>query len=148
MFVSGVIALDDEPMKTMLAWNSTHDRLAIQYPVPEAALVAVAADSATVRSIVEQVGGDIYVAMENCPHQSVIAGHRTAVEQAVERLRQRGLIYEFLPFDRPYHTPMFAPYAEGVGREFFSQLPLSAPNIDVYSCTTASRYPTSLPGIL
>jgi acyl transferase domain-containing protein/phosphopantetheinyl transferase len=142
MFASGVIALDD--IKTILAWNSTHERLAIQYPVLEAALVAVAADSATVKSIVEQVGGDIYVAMENCPHQSVIVGHRTAVEQAVEHLRQRGLIYEFLPFDRPYHTPMFEPYAEGAGREFFSQLALSAPNIDVYSCTTASRYPTSL----
>jgi acyl transferase domain-containing protein/phosphopantetheinyl transferase len=146
MFASGVIALDDESsyIKTILTWNSAHDRLAIQYPVAEAALVAVAADSVTVRSIVEQVGGDIYVAMENCPHQNVIVGHRPAVEQVVEHLRQRGLIYEFLPFDRPYHTPMFKPYAEGAGREFFSQLPLSAPNIDVYSCTTASRYPTNI----
>jgi acyl transferase domain-containing protein/phosphopantetheinyl transferase len=139
MFAAGVIALD----KTILAWNSTHHRLATQYPVPETALVAIAADSATVRSTVEQFSGDIYVAMENCPHQNVIVGNKTAVEQAIEHLRQRGLIFEFLPFDRPYHTPMFRPYAEGAGRDFFSQLPLSAPDIDVYSCTTASLYPRS-----
>ncbi len=146
MFASGVIALDDESdyVRTILTWNETHDRLAIQYPVPEAALVAVAADPAVVRTIVEQVGGSTYVAMENCPHQSVIVGHRAPVEQAVEHLRRRGLIYEFLPFDRPYHTPLFEPYAEGLGREFFSQLPLSLPKIDVYSCTTAARYPATL----
>jgi len=140
MFASGIIPLD----KTILAWNGTHDRLAIQYPVPETALVAVAADSATVKSIVEQVAGDIHIAMENCPHQNVVVGNRNVIEQAVQRFRQRGLIYEFLPFDRPYHTPMFQPYAEGACREFFSQLPISAPSIDVYSCTTASLYPRNL----
>jgi acyl transferase domain-containing protein/phosphopantetheinyl transferase len=139
MFASGVWALDD--IKTILAWNRAHDRLAIQHSVQEAALVAVAADSATVRSIVEQVGGDLYVAMENCPHQNIVVGHRTAVEQAVAHLQQRGFIYEFLPFNRPYHTPMFEPYARGAGREFFSRLALSAPSTDIYSCTTASPYP-------
>jgi acyl transferase domain-containing protein/phosphopantetheinyl transferase len=149
MFASGIIAVDDELgyIKTIRAWNSTHDRLAIKHPVPEAALVAVATDAATVRSVIDQVGGDLYLAMENCPHQNVIVGHRAAAEQAVKHFRDRGEIYEFLPFDRPYHTPMFEPYAVGAGREFFSQLPLSAPNIDVYSCTTVSRYPTSLAAI-
>jgi acyl transferase domain-containing protein/phosphopantetheinyl transferase len=146
MFASGIITVGDELgyIETIRAWNNTHDRLAIKHPVPEAALVAVATDSATVRSIIEQVGGNLYVAMENCPHQNIIVGCKETVERAVEHLRERGLIYEYLSFDRPYHTPMFKPYAEGTGLEFFSQLTLSAPNIDVYSCTTASRYPNSV----
>src|SRR5207249_4260069 len=47
-----------------------------------------------------------------------------------------------LPFDRPYHTPMFQAYAEGAGEEFFARLSISAPRIETWSCTTASRYPT------
>ena len=80
--------------------------------------------------------------MDNCPHQTVLVGSKGPVEQAIEILRRRGLIYEALSFDRPYHTPLFQAYAEGLEREFFSRLPIAAPRIDTYSCTTASRYPT------
>ncbi len=145
MFASGMIRLDDESsyIRAILASHATHARLGAEYPVAEAALVAIAADAATVRSIVQQTDTELHIAMENCPHQNIVVGSRPAVEQVVEQLRQRGLIYEFLPFDRPYHTPMFAPYAERAGREFLSRHPLSAPNIEVYSCTTAAPYPTS-----
>src|SRR5262249_18286348 len=101
MFAAGIIDLEE----TILAWNNTHVHLATEYPVPEVVLVAVATDSDTVRSMVEWVGGDVYLAMENCPHQNVIAGHRATIEDVIKHLRERGLIYEILPFDRPYHTP-------------------------------------------
>ena len=76
------------------------------------------ADSATVTSIVEEIDGDIYLAMDNCPHQSVLVGNKAAAEQAIEQLRRRGIIYEILPFDRPYHTPMFQAYAEALAARF------------------------------
>jgi acyl transferase domain-containing protein/phosphopantetheinyl transferase len=139
MFAAGMIELTD----AVLAWNSAHNRLAQELAVPEVALLAVAADSTTVRSVAQQVGDAIHVAMENCPHQNVILGPKDAVDRAIAIFRERGVIYESLPFDRPYHTPLFRPYAEGACDEFFSKLSISASEVDTYSCTTASLYPVT-----
>ena len=145
MLASKVIDVTDEMyVRTILDWNRAHVRLSGKAAVPEAKLIAVAADSTVVKSIVDEVGGDLYVAMDNCPHQSVLVGSPAAAEQAIEHLRRRGIIYEILPFDRPYHTPMFQAYAEGAGDEFFARLPISAPRTETWSCTTASRYPVNV----
>jgi acyl transferase domain-containing protein/phosphopantetheinyl transferase len=145
MVASNIIGINDEGyVETILEWNKAHRRLEKEIPVPEATLIAVAADAAAVMPIVREIGSDIYLAMDNCPHQSVLVGTRIAAEQAVEKLRSRGIIYEILPFDRPYHTPMFQAYAEGAGEDFFARLPISAPNTTVYSCTSAARYPEDI----
>ena len=143
MFASNIIGLSSEAsyVETIVAWNEAHARLSTQLTVPEVTLVAVAADSATVLSIVEAIGGDLHLAMDNCPHQSVLLGPKPSVERAIELLKERGLMYEILPFDRPYHTPLFLEYAEGAGTEFFARLPIAAPNTPVYSCTSAALYP-------
>ncbi len=146
MFASGIVQLHDEHdfIQTILTWNNVHEQLAAELKVPEAALVAVASDSAHLRSVIEQVGGDIHVAMDNCPHQSVLVGEKQQVDRAVELLRNQGIIYELLPFDRPYHTSIFEPFAEGWCGRFFSQLPLAAPSIPVYSCTSVALYPDDI----
>jgi len=146
MFASNIIGLESEAnyVETIVAWNEAHARLSTQLSVPEVTLVAVAADSATVMSIIDAVKGELYLAMDNCPHQSVLLGTKGCVEQAIELLKQRALMYEILPFDRPYHTPMFQAYAEGAGTEFFARLPIAAPNTNVYSCTTAALYPADV----
>ncbi len=145
MVASDTIASDMIRLDEMIVeWNNDHRNLGANIPVPESVLVAIAADSATVTSIVEEIDGDIYLAMDNCPHQSVLVGNKAAAEQAIEQLRRRGIIYEILPFDRPYHTPMFQAYAEALGGAFFARLPVSAPKIQLYSCTTAARYPSGV----
>ena len=146
MFASGMIDVTDEPayIQTIVDWNSMHSRLSGEVTIPEAALVAAATDFATLASIVDQVQGDIYIAMDNCPHQAVMVGTKAAAEQAVEHLRSRGVIYEFLPFDRPYHTPLFQAYADPSSRRFFAQLPISAPKVPIYSCTTMAPYPSDI----
>ncbi len=148
MLASKIINLPDEDyVQTILQWNKTHARLSAQMPVPEATLVAVAADAATVLKIAESIGEELFVAMDNCPHQAVLVGTRQAVDGAIEQLRAKGIIYEILPFDRPYHTPLFRSYAHGAGDEFFSRLPIAAPRIETYSCTTAAKYPDDVEGI-
>lgn len=145
MLAANIIDLSDEAyVEAIVQWNKAHRRLTEQMTVPEATLVAVAADSATVNSIIEETGGDLCLAMDNCPHQSVLVGSKIAAERAIEHLRRRGIIYEILPFDRPYHTAMFQDYAEGAGTEFFARLPISAPRTEIYSCTTADRYPSDI----
>jgi malonyl CoA-acyl carrier protein transacylase len=146
MFASGLIDVTDEPgyIQTIVTLNSLYVQLSREVSLPESRLVAAATDHATSASIVEQVQGDVYVAMDNCPHQSVIVGTRAAVEQAAEHLRSRGVIYEFLPFDRPYHTPLFESYAEGWLGQFFDELPISASKVPLYSCTSMAPYPSEL----
>jgi acyl transferase domain-containing protein len=148
MAASGIIGINDDGyIETILEWNKAHRRLEKQIRVPEAMLVAVAADAATVQSIADAAGPDLYLAMDNCPHQSVLVGSKSAAEKAIGELRNRGIIYELLPFDRPYHTPLFQPYAERAGEEFFAHLPIQAPQSLVYSCTTASPFPSDVAAI-
>jgi acyl transferase domain-containing protein/phosphopantetheinyl transferase len=146
MFASGMIGLSDEPayIQTIVNWNSLHGRLSEEVTIPEATLVAAAVDQATLSSILEEVEGEIHIAMDNCPHQAVVVGSRGTAEQVVERLQSRGVIYEILPFDRPYHTPLFEVYSDRSSREFFAQLPIEAPKTPIYSCTTVAPYPSDL----
>jgi len=108
-----------------------------------AALVAVGAESEVVCATIGPLDGSVFVAMDNCQQQSVIVGEEWAIEPAVVRLRGRGLLCERLPFDRPYHTPLFGPYAEPL-REFFARWLVSAPHVRTYSCTTASPFPVDV----
>jgi acyl transferase domain-containing protein/phosphopantetheinyl transferase (holo-ACP synthase) len=149
MFASGIIQLadDDDFVDTILSWNNVHEQLARELKVPEASLVAVASDAARAESIIDRVGGDIHVAMDNCPHQSVMVGAKPQVDRAVELLQSEGIIYEVLPFDRPYHTSIFEQFAQGWCDRFFAHLPLAAPSIPAYSCTSVAPFPDDIEAI-
>ena len=59
-----------------------------------------------------EAGGELYLAMDNCPHQAVLVGEAAAAERARAIAAARGLVCEQLPYDRAVHTPLFAPFAE------------------------------------
>jgi len=147
---AGIMDLGDESLyeQYVADLDGIYQRAAAEDGVPRAALVAVGADSATTSAIVGSSSGlspsdRIHIAMENCPHQTVVAGQAAAVEGAIEQMRRQGLIYEVLPFDRPYHTPLFEIYAEDL-RPFFSRWLTSSPHVPLYSCTTMAPYPADL----
>ena len=51
----------------------------------------------------------------NSPDQSVVAGHRVAVERAVELAKERGARRALmLPVSAPFHSPLMAPAREGL----------------------------------
>ncbi|MFM7151624.1 MAG: polyketide synthase dehydratase domain-containing protein, partial [Gemmataceae bacterium] len=82
----------------------------------------------------------IHMAMDNCPHQTVLVGPREAMERVHLQMQERGLICEKLSFRRPYHTPLFEPLL-GPLKELFAAAPFNTPTIPVYSCTTAQPFP-------
>jgi len=108
--------------------------------VPSARLVAVAADRARVEAACREAGvwGGVGIAIDNCPHQVVIAGPDEGVGAAVAALRGQGVLCEDLPFRRAYHTPGFAG-AVGPLRSFFSGLKMKRPAVPVYSCASAAK---------
>jgi acyl transferase domain-containing protein/phosphopantetheinyl transferase/acyl carrier protein len=146
MRAAGVIDLSDEDRIARFANDLNrfyYQKLEGGGEVPRAALVAVGADAGTVSELAANGFGRLYVAMDNCPHQTVVVGSEDAATKLTEELRRRGLLYERLAFDRPYHTPLFEGYAEGLGA-FFSRWVGAPPSVPLYSCTTRAPFPTDL----
>lgn len=143
LWASGAINLGDEAVYAgfLQALNRTYEHEAAQDGVPRAALMVIGADRAQVSSIVAQVDSQLYVAMDHCPHQTVVAGTEAAIARAAELARARGLIHQLLPFDRPYHTPLFETYADGL-RRIYADLPVTTPGIETYSCTRIGPFPS------
>jgi acyl transferase domain-containing protein/phosphopantetheinyl transferase len=144
MRAAGVLDLSDQAVFARFARDLNEgyqEALAGGSGVPPAAMLAVGAEREQVEAIARQVPGALYVAMDNCPHQAVIVGERAAVEQARALVQQEGWLYEFLTFDRAYHTPLFAPYTAYL-RQAFERVPVAPPCLPIYSCTTVEHYPT------
>lgn len=86
-------------------------------PVGEGAMAAILAlDDDAVREIVAEAGGGevLSVANLNAPGQVVVAGHRGAVERAVEIARERRGKPRILPVSAPFHCSLMAPAREGL----------------------------------
>ncbi len=83
----------------------------------------------------------IYVALDNCEHQMVLYGQRSQLDPIAAQLGSEGGLCAFLPFNRPYHTPLFAPNAdlEAIYRSF----DFRTPKIPLYSCATAAPMPSA-----
>jgi [acyl-carrier-protein] S-malonyltransferase len=78
----------------------------IGLPAPDVA--AVAAEASTGTEVCT-------VANYNSPEQTVIAGHRVAVERAIPMLQQRGAKRALmLPVSAPFHSPLMRPAREGL----------------------------------
>jgi len=120
--------------------HASYAEAAGRHDVPAAVLLAVGAGAEEVAEIAAQAGGELHVAMDNCPHQAVLVGEPEAAERACVIAVDRGLMCEVLPYDRAVHTPSFAPFAADL-EAIFAGLPISAPAIPLWSCTTASPYP-------
>ena len=65
------------------------------------------------------------LAMDNCPHQTVIVGLVEPMRQVEQKAQQRGLVYERLELARPYHTELFEPLM-GPLREMFQRVEFRA----------------------
>ncbi len=142
MSVSGIFSLIDSSSngERALELNKNYADVAASKSIPRALLAAVGSDSEKVNALIRQLDGSLYIAMDNCPHQTVIAGAEADVKKAVEEMTRQGIICQVLPFDRPYHTRLFKDYAENM-RQFFKRWPISSPVIPIYSCTTIDLFP-------
>jgi len=93
----------------------------------------LAVDEALVREIAAAAAGDevCAVANLNAPGQTVIAGHRAAVERAVEEAKRRGARkVMLLPVSAPFHSPLMAP-ARRAMEPLLAALPLRDPVVPV-----------------
>lgn len=120
--------------------GTTFERLDAAGDVPNARLMAVAADRDRVEAACKAAGSLATVAIDNCPHQVILSGPPSVVDGIATSLRDQGIMCDPLPFERAYHTPSFAS-ALGPIQTFFANLSLSRPRIPLYSCAVAGRVP-------
>jgi acyl transferase domain-containing protein/phosphopantetheinyl transferase (holo-ACP synthase) len=109
--------------------------------LPAARLLAVAADRQRVEALCRNAGASgAAIAMDNCPHQVVVAVPESEVERTLDVLRAEGVLHEDLPFERAYHTAGFG-RVTGPIADFFAAMTLQPPRLAIYSCASRQRMP-------
>lgn len=109
-------------------------------------LLAIGASREVVGAAMERAmakianGEELHLAMDNCPHQTVLVATPDAMTAVVDELTVAKVMHEKLQFDRPYHTYLFEPYLAELA-EHFAEVPFHNPPVTVYSCTTARPFP-------
>jgi malonyl CoA-acyl carrier protein transacylase/phosphopantetheinyl transferase len=106
----------------------------------DAVLLAVGAGRQALSEVIAQGGPGVHLAMDNCPHQSVVVGLPGPMAVVEAELQRRQVLCERLPFRRPYHTPLFEPSLPDLDR-MFDTTTFRAPRTPTYSCTTGRLFP-------
>lgn len=84
--------------------------------------------------------GGVHVALDNCPHQSVVCGDAAGVETLLSRLRADGVLCQLLPFRSGFHSPLFEDYVAPI-RTVIEALRLAPPWCALWSATTCAPFP-------
>jgi [acyl-carrier-protein] S-malonyltransferase len=101
-------------------------------PVGEGAMAAVlGGERALVVQACEGTEGVVEAVNFNCPGQIVIAGEKSAVERASERIRNTGAKVRALPVSAPFHSSLMRP-AEERFRPHLERAPFADPHFPVY----------------
>jgi malonyl CoA-acyl carrier protein transacylase len=139
LLAAGCIEPDDFFIEQLFALSQVLQGQEDDGSLAEITLLAVAAGRS---AVLEAIGPDagVFVAMDNCPHQTVVACPPAAAAVVEERLSGRGVVCERLPFRRPYHTPLFEPFLGPIAR-MYERLTVRPPRLGLYSCTTGQPFP-------
>jgi acyl transferase domain-containing protein len=130
---------DEDLVRYGLALREVHTAMADRVPAATLLTVGGAAPD-VVDALLLDAGSALHLAMDNCPHQTVLCGPERAVHEARRRLEERGAVCSVLAIDRAYHTPLFTPIAERL-HEFYRSVPFARMQTSIYSCATAELYP-------
>ena len=104
-----------------------------------ALLTVGAAPRERVIALAEQA--QVHIALDNCQQQTVLYGQRLQLDEIAARLGSEGGLCAFLPFNRPYHTPLFAPSADL--EAMYQSFDFRIPTVPLYSCATAAPMPSA-----
>ncbi|PMB29044.1 6-deoxyerythronolide-B synthase [Fischerella thermalis BR2B] len=143
LIASGTVRLSDrmELMSKMRLLNQIYLDLEVAKNIPKGALLTVGAIAPEVlQQVLDEFDGRLHVAMDNCPNQVVLFGSVNDIDAATGKLQAVGGICTRLPFDRAYHTSLFAPVGNAF-LAFYNDLDVGSGHTPLYSCATAAPFP-------
>ncbi|EIC22238.1 type I polyketide synthase [Thiorhodovibrio frisius] len=139
------------------AMNQLHQQMESTGLLQTGHLLSVGALSQeALTEILDEFHDSVYLVADNCANQALVFvadGVTDGVtggnyETVYARIADLGGIIAKLPFDRPYHTPLFAEGAAAI-REFYAKhVAVGQGDISIYSCSTAAPYPADDQAIL
>ncbi|AUX44418.1 uncharacterized protein SOCE26_058820 [Sorangium cellulosum] len=109
-------------------------------PTPERMVALNAFDRGQLDVLLERHDGQLFIAMDNCPSQVVIAGTQPAVEAAVDELGRAGAVCIRMPFERAYHTPLFGAWQRAL-RVHYDRFVTGVAHTPVRCCATGRPAP-------
>ena len=104
-------------------------------------MAAVFAPLDAVDEVLAEVDGYVVAANINSRRQCVIGGASAAVEQAIDRFRDRDLRAQRIPVSHAFHTRIVAP-AGGPLRQVLDRMDVGSPGIPLVANVTGDLYPT------
>jgi acyl transferase domain-containing protein/NAD(P)H-dependent flavin oxidoreductase YrpB (nitropropane dioxygenase family)/NAD(P)-dependent dehydrogenase (short-subunit alcohol dehydrogenase family) len=103
------------------------------------AMAAVHEPPARVAELLRQTQ-NVWIANVNSPRQTVVSGSRTGVDAAVALLRCKGCHATPLRVACAFHSPLIAPAHDRFAK-FLAQRTFAAPQVAIYSNSSAAPYP-------
>ncbi len=104
-------------------------------------MASVAMSCEKVEKELKKINGYVICANKNCPTQTVIAGEKKAVEDAVKHFTAMGAQSGEIPVSHAFHSAIIEPAAEPY-RNFLAKIPVSAPKTPILSNVTADYFPS------
>ncbi len=143
LLASGIVRASEPSqlitMKRQL--NQIHQELEASGRIPRGALLSVGALQAELREqLLAASAGRLHLAMDNCPNQVVLFGSESDIAAAELQIKASGGLYSRLPFDRAYHTPLFAQTGEAL-RAYYQALAVGPGHTPLVSCATCEPFP-------
>lgn len=135
LYASGAIGFED-----LIALSEARGRAMIENGDPErpGTMAAVAADAASVREAVKSFP-DVVVANVNSPKQTVIAGPKAAIDQAVAAMSDAGWSVNPVAVSQAFHSPLMRD-ARAQFEEALNAVAWQGMKIPVYSNTRGRRH--------
>jgi len=143
LIASGTIRLADkaELQEKMRQLNQIYLDVERSGDIPQGALLTVGAfDPKLLSLLLDEMAGRLHLAMDNCPNQVILFGDEPTIAAVEDRLRMAGAIFQRLPFNRGYHTPLFEPVAKAFNT-FYKSLVLGPGHTPLYSCADVAAFP-------
>ncbi len=139
LIAAGAQEVDETRMgEEILALNGYYESLNAAGGIARGLLIALAGVTTEALAALLAERDDLFLAMDNCPHQQVVCAlSQETAAWLEERLTGMNALSARLPFDRAYHTPAFQSFCDGLG-PFFDRLTIRPPHTTLYSCLSAS----------
>ncbi|MBK1647698.1 type I polyketide synthase [Rhabdochromatium marinum] len=126
------------------ALNQLYQQMEEQGLLATGRLISIGAlDDAALAALLRERHDHLYLVADNCANQAIVFVEESQYQALQAQLQALGAIHAELPFDRAYHTPLFASGAAAIRAFYAEQIETSAAEVPVYSCSTAAPYPSA-----
>jgi malonyl CoA-acyl carrier protein transacylase len=138
-----VSRISNYPDRTFFESLLSFRRASLNHADEERSGVALAVSGINLQELESYVSefSDLYISMDNCPHQVVVFGPKVSIQKLSGLLQQTQAIIFRLPQLKGYHTPFFQAGARLI-ETLYDSVSFKAGKIPVFSCCTTERFPS------